>query len=174
MKKLTLIATCIATLALTACGSTGNNSTSSSSTERQSSSHTISDSNACKQLRDNGGKGKNIVFRCNIASIVRSAEGQAALDNMPISYGGNGKYRTNAVSRSFGRDEAASCERAILNGVKNLQDRVKKNGGSRLTNVVAYRAGNDGKFDRSLLPAGQADCIVATWQSRAVMRGSVN
>lgn len=150
--------------------SRGGDEDASSATNRP-----LSDSGACRQLKDYGGAGKNIVYRCDARAVMKTADARAALDSsIPVSFGGEGKYRTNATARSFGRDEAASCERAVLNGLKNLQNRVTKNGGRRLTNVVAYKAGASGKFDRTYLPAGQVDCIVATFQSRVVMRGSVN
>lgn len=173
MKKMTILAACFTALALSACSSTGGGSDTPASAK--TSNRPLSNSGACKQINDYGGKGKNIVYRCNIAAVLKTSDAQAALDNIPVSYGSNGKWRTNATARSFGRDEAASCERAVLNGILSLQNRVKKQGGSRLTNVVSYRAGSNGHFDRhSFLPAGQADCIVATFQSRVVLRGSVN
>lgn len=166
-------------LALSACGSSGNQqpSTQSSSRADNTPTHSVpvkSSSNACKLLADHGGKGKNMVFRCHINTVLKDSIAKGDLESMPISFGGNGKYRTNATARSFGNDEAASCERAVTNALKSLQNRVNKEGGRRVTEAVSYRAGSNGRFDaKSYAPAGYADCIVATFQSRAVMRGSV-
>ncbi|STZ76476.1 hypothetical protein [Bergeriella denitrificans] len=173
--KRMFLAALAAAFALTACSSTGQpgDTGRKASTSGQESR---ADSGACRLLADHEGRGKNMVYRCNINAVMKTADARAALDaNIPVSFGGNGKYRTNATARSLGKDEAASCERAVVNAVNNLQNRVKKDGGKRLTNVVSYAAQNNGRFDaKRFLPAGQADCIVATFQSRVVLRGSVN
>ncbi|ASK28063.1 hypothetical protein [Neisseria chenwenguii] len=168
--RYTALAACLAALALTACGST-----SSGNVPQTASAAPATDSGACRLLANNEGKGKNMVYRCNVSRVLATPDARAALDsNIPVSFGAGGKYRTNASARSFGRDEAASCERAVVNAVNNLQVRVKKDGGKRLTNVESYAAQNNGRFDRNrMLPAGEADCIVATFQTRVVMRGSV-
>lgn len=168
---------CLAALALAACGSTGSSKASSSqdSGSRDSSKPAAADSGACKLMKDNEGRGKNLVYRCNIAAVMKTADAQANLNTgMAISYGGTGELRTNATSRSFGRDEAVSCERAVINGLNNLQNpRHAKGTVRRLSSVGSYAAGNDGKFQSGrMAPAGYADCIVATWQSRTVMRGT--
>ncbi|WP_274572270.1 hypothetical protein [Neisseria leonii] len=167
---------CAAVLALAACGSTGasgkGGGAGASSAPGRSA---VADSGACKLQRDNEGAGKNMVFRCNIAAVLKTAEAQSALsNNVPVSFGGSGELRTNAAARSFGRDEAKSCERAIINGVNNLQNPRRARGTVRRVNHVgSYAAGNNGRFDSGrMAPAGYADCIVATFQSRTVMRGT--
>lgn len=168
---------CLAALSLAACNSTGGNSTNTSSKDsgsRASQNAAPAESSACKLLKDNEGRGKNIVYRCNIAAVLKTEGAKSELTSMPISYGGTGALRTNATSRSFGRDEAASCERAVVNGLNNLQNpRRAKGTVRRLSSVGSYAAGNNGKFESGrMAPAGYADCIVATWQSRTVMRGT--
>lgn len=167
----------LAALALVACASTGGGRADNDSAPTRAEStpaRTASSSSACTLLTDHGGKGKNVVYRCNISAVLRDSIAKGDLKNMPVSYGGTGRYRTNAMARSFGNDGAASCERAVTNALKSLQTRVQKEGGRRVVNAVSYRAGSNGRFDaNSFAPAGQADCIVATFQSRTVMRGSV-
>lgn len=130
-------------------------------------------STACTLLADYAGAGKNIVYRCDVKAILKAGVASSELTNMPTSFGSGGQFRTNATANAFSKDPGLSCERAVTNALNNLQNRVVKDGGRRLTNVVAYKAGTRGRFDQSYLPAGQADCIVATFQSRVVMRGSV-
>lgn len=167
---------CLAVLALAACSSTGGGSADTSSKDSGSRAESRpADSGACKLLKDNEGRGKNLVYRCNIAAVLKTDEAKSNLNtSMAISYGGTGSLRTNATSRSFGRDEAASCERAVVNGLNNLQNpRRAKGTVRRLSSVGSYAAGNNGKFESGrMAPAGYADCIVATWQSRTVMRGT--
>lgn len=129
---------------------------------------------ACKLTADYAGTGKNAVYRCDVGAILSKGTASGVLSkDIPVSFGQGGSYRTNAAARSFGNDDALSCERAVTNALNNLQNRVKRDGGRSLTNVVSYKAGSNGRFDANrFLPAGEADCIVATFQSRAVMRGS--
>lgn len=185
ISKQAILATAAA-LALAACGSTGsseaagggdsNTGTSSTQAQRGSGSRAGTGSGACKLLGQYGSKGQNDVYRCNISAVLSSAEGRAELGSMRVSVGGGGQLRANGVARSFARDDASSCERAIINGVKKLQNPRRAKGTVRsVSNVGSYAAGSNGKFDSGrYAPAGTADCIVATWQSRTVLRGTPN
>lgn len=161
----------LAAIILTACQSGGNSQVDSSMP-----SNTVQpSSSACKLMADYGGHGKNIVYRCNISAVLRTADAQSALkNNVPVSYGYGGQLRTNATARSFARNDAASCERAVINAINNLQNPRKAKGAvRRVTNVSSYAAQNNGRFNSGrMAPVGQADCIVATFQSHTVMRGT--
>lgn len=186
----------LAALALAACGSNGGGSadTGSGTTAAgsggtrnapaaqeggsrsggASASSASSGSGACRLLGEYGSKGKNEVYRCNLSAVLASAEAKQELSGIRVSAGGGGQLRANGVARSFARDDAASCERAIINGVRKLQNPRNARGTVRsVSNVGSYAAGSNGKFDSGrFAPAGTADCIVATWQSRTVLRGT--
>lgn len=138
-----------------------------------------SDTSACRLLHEYEAKGKNVVYRCSGTKILASQEAKDALYNhISVSFSAGGSVIRNdlqsrPVARSFGRDDGASCERAFINGVKKFQETTMKNRGTRVVDLVSYEAGSDGRFKRTLLPRGQFDCIVATFQSRMVMRGDL-
>lgn len=180
--RYTKIAGVLSALLLAACATTQNGAETSTASGKASASEasaTTSSSGACVLQHDYEGKGKNKVYRCLGSKLMILPEVKAEIDpSISVSFNGGGRVVRNdlqsrPVARSFGRNEGDSCERAFVNGVIRFQQAAKKNNATRVTDLKSFAAGSNGRFERRMLPAGQFDCIVATFQSRMTMRGDV-
>lgn len=178
MKKLALFLAI--GIGLSACASDDNTPTATQSTSQtQYESADVENakeyphSGACRLLRENTAKkGRKLIYRCNGAQILNTAEARDVLQGMPVSFGsgsGNAKgYRTTRqAAKRFRTGDEKSCERAFINVLAKMRSTALKEGHSRISDLHSY-------YDRKPQSGGTYDCEVGSFHGRVVFRGRLH
>lgn len=176
MKKWALLL--VSAVVLSACATDDNApTTQSSSTQYESAdaqnAQKYPHSGACRLLRENTAKkGRKLIYRCNGAQILNTAEAREVLQGMPVSFGsgsGNAKgYRTTRqAAKRFHTGDEKSCERAFINVLAKMKQTAQKEGGRRISDLHSY-------YDRRPQSGGTFDCEVGSFHGRVVFRARLN
>ena len=163
LSKLLLIS---AAVALTACA---NNSGSS---QQPSAKTTDNPSAACRSIgegRKINNKGQNDGYMCNANIALNSEEAKSVLDpNIRVSYGSTSgaTLTSRQVANAVGKSPDETCQRAFLSAVKRFQSTAQRRN-SKSVRVVSY-------FDKKTVGGSEYECHIGTWNSRVVLKGSIN
>lgn len=167
--KLLLIS---ATIALTACANSGNSSSADTGGNHTSATTATNSSSACRSIgegRKINNKGQNDGYMCKANTALSSEEAKSVLDpNIRVSYGNTSgaTLTSRQVANAVGKSPDETCQRAFLSAVKRFQSTAQRRN-KHSVQVVSY-------FDKRTVGGSEYECHIGTWNSRVVLKGSIN
>ncbi|MDO4640318.1 MAG: hypothetical protein Q4A84_01240 [Neisseria sp.] len=127
---------------------------------------------ACRSIgegRKFNNKGQNDGFMCSAAAALNSAEAKEVLDpSIKVSYGSVGSQTlvSRQIANAVHKTPDETCQRAFLSAVKRFQGTAAKKK-ARSVRMVSY-------FDKQTKGGSEYECHIGTWNSRVVLKGSLN